>query len=112
MPMSKPALKPTTIPKRRALVRRIVEDELAQRVLYEPSDEKWTLDPRGSWKIHEQVAGTDPGAGLAEASYLDRPTGALPVMSHFIFPDALCVVQRLLNNAMASSAVRARWKSC
>ncbi len=96
MPVSKLGLKPTTLPsnmtspQRRAKVRRIVEAELSD-VLYEMSDETWTLDGSGSWRIHEEVVATDPDTGTAEAyTFLDRPTGTRPVLANFLFPDALC----------------------
>jgi hypothetical protein len=70
-------------------VRRMVEQELPA-VLYEVSEETWTLDPDGSWRIHEETVGTN-AAGFAEAeTVLDRPTGARPVFGNFLFPEALC----------------------
>ena len=79
-----------TSPVRRARVRAMVEAELPA-VLYEQSEETWTLDAAGSWIIHEETVGTHPDTGEAEAhTVLDRPTGALPVLSQFLFSDELC----------------------
>ena len=81
MPVSKLGLLAKTIPlnmtspQRRAKVRAMVEAELPG-VLYEQSDETWTLDATGSWHIHEETVATNPETGIAEAyTVLDRPTG-------------------------------------
>ena len=83
MPVSKIGIKHTTLPShltspmRRAKVRALVEAELPA-VLYEVSDESWTFDPSGTWRIHEEVVGTDPDTGIAEShAFLDRPTSCL-----------------------------------
>ena len=95
MPVSKLGLKPSTIPtnmtspRRRAKVRRMVEQELPD-VLYEVSDETWTLDPAGSWRIHEETVGTNAAGDVEAETVLDRPTGARPVFGNFLFPEALC----------------------
>ncbi len=47
-----------TSPRRREKVRSLVEKELPA-ILYEQSDEVWTLDPDGAWKIHEETIGMD-----------------------------------------------------
>ena len=60
MPVSKLGLLPTTIPlnmtspRRREKVREMVTKELPD-ILYEQSDEVWTLDTTGSWSIHEET---------------------------------------------------------
>ena len=58
------------------------------------SEERWLLDPRGSWKISEETVGTDPDTGEAEAHVvLDRRIGARPIPPPtMLFPDAVCEV--------------------
>ncbi len=62
MPVSKLGLTPTTLPsnmtspRRREKVRALVEKDLPA-ILYEHSDETWTLDPDGAWHIHEETIG-------------------------------------------------------
>ncbi len=96
MPVSKLGLLPTTIPlnmtspRRRERVRELVTRDLPA-VLYEYSEEVWTLDPRGAWQIHEETVGIFPGLDEAAAiTILDRPTGAHPIFAQFLFPDAIC----------------------
>ncbi len=96
MPVSQIGIKSTTLPsnmtspQRRAKIKRLVEAQLPA-VLYEMSEESWTLDPTGSWRIHEETVATDADTGIAEAeTVLDRPTGARPVFGNFLFPEALC----------------------
>jgi len=79
-----------TSPRRREKVRELVTKELPD-ILYEQSDEVWTLDTTGSWSIHEETVGIFPGIEEAAAiTVLDRPTGAQPVFSQFLFSDDLC----------------------
>jgi hypothetical protein len=61
-------------------------------VLYEVSEERWLLDPRGSWKISEETVGTHPDTGKAEARVvLDRRIGARPLPPPtMLFADAVC----------------------
>jgi hypothetical protein len=96
MPVSKLGLSPTTIPlnmtspRRREKVKAMVLRELPD-ILYEQSEEVWTLDPTGSWQIHEETVGIFPGLEEAAAiTVLDRPTGAQPIFSQFLFSDDLC----------------------
>ena len=57
MPIEKLGLKPKSIPlnmgspQRRSLVKQMIEEDLPDGALYEVSDESWTLDPVGSWRI-------------------------------------------------------------
>jgi hypothetical protein len=80
-------------PQRYAKVWELIEAELPENgVLYEVSEERWLLDPRGSWKLSEETAGTNPDTGEAEAHMvLDRRVGPRPnpplVM---LFADAVC----------------------
>ena len=97
MPVEKLGLKPKSIPlnmgspQRRARVRQMIEEELPDGALYEVSDESWTLDPDGSWKISEETVGTNPDTGNGESHVvLDRRVGARPVFTQFLFAEALC----------------------
>ncbi len=97
MPVEKLGLKPKSIPlnmgspQRRARVKQMIEEELPDEALYEVSDESWTLDPDGSWKISEETVGTNPDTGNGESHVvLDRRVGARPVFTQFLFAEALC----------------------
>ena len=101
-------LRPVEVPlnlthdQRMALVKRMILKELKDRagnddsqdlVLYEVSDEQWTLDPEGSWRIHEETVGVDPETGAGEAHVvLDRRVRAPePLISNnLLFPHAIC----------------------
>jgi hypothetical protein len=95
MPVSKLGLTPTTLPsnmtesQRRTKVKALVLRELPA-VLYEFSDEVWTLDPDGPWKIHEESVGMNEELTPVARTVMDRRTGALPTFSQFLFHDALC----------------------
>ena len=80
-------------PERYARVKELIQQELPTNgVLYEVSEEKWTLDPRGSWKVSEETVGTHPDTGEAEAHVvLDRLVGTLPLApSTMLFPEHVC----------------------
>ena len=58
-------------------MKQMVEEELPDGALYEVSDEAWTLDPDGSWRISEETVSTDPDTGIADSHVvLDRRVGA------------------------------------
>ncbi len=95
MPIEKLGLKPKSIPldmdspTRYDRVRGMVEAELPDGALYEVSDETWTLDPTGNWRISEETVKVEGGVGSVHI-VLDRRLGAQPVYNQFLFPDALC----------------------
>ena len=95
MPVSKLGLTYQTLPsnmkspERRARVKALVQKQLPA-ILYEHSEEVWTLDPEGPWAIHEETTGFDEELNLVSTTVLDRRTGALPTFSQFLFHDALC----------------------
>ncbi len=95
MPVSKLGLTYQTLPsnmkspERRARVKAPVQKQLPE-ILYEHSEEVWTLDPEGPWAIHEETTGFDEELNLVSTTVLDRRTGALPTFSQFLFQDALC----------------------
>jgi hypothetical protein len=95
MPIEKLGLKPKSIPldmdspTRHRLVKGMVQDELPDGALYEVSDETWTVDPTGNWRISEETVRIDRGVGDVDI-VLDRRLGARPVFSQLLFAEALC----------------------
>jgi hypothetical protein len=80
-------------PERNERVRELVQEEIpADGVLYEVSEERWTLDNRGGWTVSEETVGTHPDTGEAEAHVvLNRRVGALPLPPPgLLFPEAVC----------------------
>ena len=64
-------------------------------VLFEVSDEQWTYDEEGSWKISEQTVqvredGTARVETRLEEEVLERRVGAKPSLSQLPFPEGLC----------------------
>jgi hypothetical protein len=61
-------------------------------VVYEVSEERWTLDPNGGWKVSEETVGVHPDTGEAEAHVvLDRRVGARPLPPPtLLFAEAVC----------------------
>jgi hypothetical protein len=82
-----------TSPQRHARVRDIIEEQLPDDgVLYQVSEEVWSLDDAGSWVVAEETVGTDPDTGRAAAHVvMDRRVGAHPVPpATMLFPEAVC----------------------
>ena len=86
MPIEKLGLKPRQLPlsmrspERYAKVKEMVRRELpANGVLYEVSEEKWTLDDTGSWRVSEETVGVHPETGAESHVVLDRRVGAKPL---------------------------------
>jgi hypothetical protein len=80
-------------PERYEKVKELIHLEIrADGVLYEVSEEKWVLDKRGGWKVSEELVGTDPETGEAEAHVvIDRRVGAAPLPPPgLLFPEAVC----------------------
>ena len=66
-------------------VRRLYPDGL----LAEFSEERIIIDPTGAWSISEMVT-TGRGDGAPDTIITDRPMGARPSISQFLFPEHLC----------------------
>ena len=94
MPIEKFGLTPINMPlnltyrQRLARVKASVQGQLDRGALLEYSDETWSLDGGGSWRIHEETVGVDNGEGEAHV-ILDRRVGTRPVICTLPFPEAI-----------------------
>ena len=83
-----------TLEQRRALAKRMILSHIrGHNQLYEVSDETWTYDAEGSWRISEETVGVDPDTGAPEAHVvLDRRVRSpQPLVSNaLLFPHAIC----------------------
>ena len=77
-----------TYRQRLARVKATVQGQLDQGALLEFSQETWTLDSGGSWRIHEETVGVDNGEGEAHV-IMDRRAGALPVICTMPYSDCI-----------------------
>ena len=98
-PIEKLGLKPKQLPlslkmdERHAKVKELVRGELpASGILYEVSEERWTLDEGGSWRISEETVGVFPGSEDAGALLiLDRRVAGKPLPPPtLLFPEHVC----------------------
>lgn len=103
MPIEKMGLQGLSLPQtltqrqRDARVKAEVLKHIAPgQVLYEVSDERWTYDQSGTWKISEQTVqvrdNDEPTVTtrVEEDIILERRVGAKPSLSQLPFPEGLC----------------------
>ena len=103
MPIEKMGLQGLSLPQnltQRQRDQRVKDTVLRQippgGVLYEVSDEQWTYDEEGTWKISEQTVevredGTARVETRLEEDVLERRVGAKPSLSQLPYPEGLCV---------------------
>jgi hypothetical protein len=60
-------------------------------VVYEVSEERWTLYPNGGWKVSEETVGVHPDTGAEAHVVLDRRVGARSLPPPMLlFAEAVC----------------------